>query len=131
MTWPNFSKFSFDFSIVPDLLCKRNVQTIFDQVLPSHSSTRGKQRHDGEKDFEERKNSPEGMSFSGFMVCLSEIALGSCLCGEESEGEEVFSLLQWMERSKGKKIMSQSRTSMLVEPFRSTVQRSPTKQRTK
>ena len=32
-----------------------------------------------------------------------------------------------MERSKGKKMMSQSRTSMIVEPFRSTVQRSPTK----
>ena len=34
-----------------------------------------------------------------------------------------------MERSKGKKMMSQSRTSMIVEPFRSTVQRSPTKKK--
>ena len=48
-----------------------------------------------------------GMSFTGFMVCLSEIAIRSSLCDsvaaggeregeeeEESNGEEVFSLLQ-------------------------------------
>ena len=45
------------------------------------------------------------------------------------EKYNIYIILQWMERSKGKKMMSQSRTSMIVEPFRSTVQRSPTKEK--
>ena len=75
--------------------------------------------------------SPEtnpGLSFNGFLVCLTKVAVCSALSeggGEEEEGEgtqaQIVGLLQWMERSKGKTKLG--RSSMSIEPFRSTVTR--------
>ena len=126
-------------------------------VLPNYNSNTGLQRvqdhsNQDKNNMSFSKSSPEshpGMSFQGFMICLSEIAIQSSLYDEDLEDQDqnaindnidnidgnnngnnnndekdekrIFSLLQWMERSKGKTKMSQSRTSVMIEPFRSTI----------
>ena len=157
MTWPNFSKFCFEFKIIPDLLNKKVVRNMYAVVLPNYNSNTGLQRvqdhsNQDKNNMSFSKSSPEshpGMSFQGFMICLSEIAIQSSLYDEDLEDQDqnaindnidningnnngnnnndekdekrIFSLLQWMERSKGKTKMSQSRTSVMIEPFRSTI----------
>jgi hypothetical protein len=134
MVWPDFSKFVFDFAVVPDLVSKKKARTLFSEVLPRYSSNHGLQTSCNTSPGDYRyaaPTSPEtnpGLSFKGFLVCLTKVAVCSALRGEESgeEGEEgtqaqIVGLLQWMERSKGKAKLG--RSSMSIEPFRSTVTR--------
>ena len=158
MTWPNFSKFCFDFSIIPDLLSKKKLRNMYALVLPHYSSNQGLQLNRSEADYQyAAPTSPEthpALSFQGFMKCLTCIACESSLDRaeehvdhdsshdghrgsrllhdegenrherkerEERERPHILSLLQWMERSRGKTKISQRRSSMVIEPFRSTV----------
>ena len=146
MVWPDFSKFVFDFAVVPDLVSKKKARTLFSEVLPRYSSNHGLQTSCNTSPGDYRyaaPTSPEtnpGLSFKGFLVCLTKVAVCSALRGEEAgkdreegesgesgeEGEEgtqaqIVGLLQWMERSKGKAKLG--RSSMSIEPFRSTVTR--------
>ena len=194
MTLSDWFKFSFDFSIIPSLLSKTKMKTIFVDIISSetkqfhscsHSSAAAaKQKnsqqnsqeiteykyHEQYSSKEDRKDRmdrmdrmasdddvdahKDGLSLDGFMLCLSLIAMRSSLNspssdsdgdsdseipevnsdgGADVETEEekrvykyekaIFGLLQWMERSRGKSIISNSRQSVTVTPFRSTMVR--------
>ena len=144
MTWPNFSRFCFDFKIVPDLLSKQAAKAVYEDVLPGHSSGWG-----GEATaVGGTSNSPDSkadqrpaMAFSGYMVCLSRIAIRSSLWPGGGQQEpaaaaggaggvggsgvdqhhQVFALLQWMDRSRGKAKIANGRCTSVIGPFRSTV----------
>ncbi len=137
MTWPNFSRFCFDFKIVPDLLSKQAAKAVYEDVLPEYSSGWG-----GEATMVGgAPNSPDSktdqrpaMAFSGYMVCLSRIAIRSSLWPGAAGGgggggggggvdhhHQVFALLQWMDRSRGKAKIANGRCTSVIGPFRSTV----------
>jgi hypothetical protein len=121
------------------LLSKKKLRNIYSTVLPSYSSNLGLQLSRAPAEYQyTAPTSPDinpAMSFNGFLICLTKIAVESSLCeqmvkevigdGEaqqqQQQQQSILSLLTWMERSNGKKKMSQSRTSMIVESFRSTV----------
>ena len=191
MTLSDWFKFSFDFSIIPSLLSKTKMKTIFVDIISSetkqfhscsHSSAAAAkqknnqqnsqeiteykyhEQYSSKEDRKDRKDRmasdddvdahKDGLSLDGFMLCLSLIAMRSSLNspssdsdgdsdseipevssdgGADVETEEekrvykyekaIFGLLQWMERSRGKSIISNSRQSVTVTPFRSTMVR--------
>jgi hypothetical protein len=111
-----------------DLLSKPEARLIFGDVLPEHNSG------SGEEDADVGMLSPErhqaGLSFEGYLWCLAYMAIKSALWPQEprgngdepSEEHQVFALLQWMDRSSGKKkIARNGRCSAIIGPFRSTV----------
>ena len=78
-----------------------------------------------------------GISFLGYLHCLAYMAIKSALWPDQphsrhsrpSTHHQVFALLQWMDRSNGKKkIARNGRCSAVIGPFRSTV-KTPSKMR--
>ena len=111
MTMRDLLRFCFAFRIVPDLLAKQQIQEIYSYVLESHMNA-------CREDLRE-----EGLSFACFLVALGRIAVVCSLWPEAqcTPRHQVFALLQWLERSGGKKKMAQGRSTTVVQPFRSTV----------
>ena len=104
---------------VTDLISRPHIQSIFTNILAQHSS--------GPLEEEDSQAlSPErhqvGISFEGFIHCIAQVAIKCALWPGSGYSEQVFALLQSMERSQGKsKIAKNGRCTTVIGPFRSTV----------
>ena len=116
----------FFFFLFPDLLSKPEAKYIFGEVVSEHNSG------SGDEDEDMGMSSPDkqkpGLSFEGYLWCLAYVAIESALWPIEdkngsgpgpSEEHQVFALLQWMDRSSGKKKLARNgRCSAVIGPFR-------------
>merc|ERR1711871_3570 len=119
MTDPDFNRFCFDFDIVPDLITRPFVRRIFSSMLTDYSS--GPLQEEDSQVLSPEHHQP-GISFEGFIHCIAHIAIKCALWPGSGPSEQVFALLQSMERSRGKsKIAKNGRCTTVIGPFRSTV----------
>ena len=113
----------------PDLLSKPEAKYIFGEVVSEHNSGSGYEDEDMGMSSPDKQK--PGLSFEGYLWCLAYVAIESALWPIEdkngsgpgpSEEHQVFALLQWMDRSSGKKKLARNgRCSAVIGPFRSTV----------